>query len=189
MNMTSAIILSGGLSKRMGSDKCELEFNNKTFLNHQIEKFKNIGINDIIVSGYRGKNCNERIIIDNIMKGPLSGIYLGLREIKNEQSFVISVDIPLFEEEIIKKMINYSKNIEFDVLCLRHNKKIEPLISIFKKNIVNKLEKFLAGKNFTVRGFFDLINTKYYDCDNYDENIFLNINHKNEYEDLINLNK
>lgn len=49
----SMILLAGGLSSRMGSDKADLCWNGKTFLEHQIEKGKRLGITDIVVSGYR----------------------------------------------------------------------------------------------------------------------------------------
>ena len=38
----SAIVLSGGLSSRMGQDKCDLEFDGETLLNIQIDKLKSI---------------------------------------------------------------------------------------------------------------------------------------------------
>ena len=62
----SAIILSGGLSKRMGEDKCELLFNGNTLINHQINKMKNVGIKDIILSGYRKDNEHAKVVHDNI---------------------------------------------------------------------------------------------------------------------------
>lgn len=38
----SMILLAGGLSSRMGSDKADLCWNGKTFLEHQIEKGKDL---------------------------------------------------------------------------------------------------------------------------------------------------
>ena len=99
----SAIVLSGGLSSRMGQDKCDLEFDGETLLNIQIDKLKSIGIKDIIASGYRGKNLNAKVLKDDIMKGPLSGILIGLKEIENDRAFVISVDVPLVRIMSIKK--------------------------------------------------------------------------------------
>ena len=92
---TSAIILSGGKSSRMGQDKW--------LLNLQVDKIRKIGIDDIIVSGYRGFNCNEKVLLDDIMKGPLSGIYIGLQHIKNDRALVISVDVPLIDIRSIIK--------------------------------------------------------------------------------------
>ena len=186
MSEMSAIILSGGLSTRMGEDKCSLLYKGKTFLEIQIDKFKKLGIADIVVSGFRGENCKEKVIIDDIMKGPLSGIYLGLKNIKNKCAFVVSVDTPLLSVDVIEKMIYYSKNITFDALVLKHNDKVEPLISIFKKDILEKLKIYLDGERFPVRGFLELIDFKYFDY-NIDEDIFFNVNNKSDYDKLINM--
>ncbi|MDO5408705.1 MAG: molybdopterin-guanine dinucleotide biosynthesis protein B [Eubacteriales bacterium] len=50
----SMIVLAGGRSSRMGSDKADLPYESRTFLWHQIEKGRKLGIEDILVSGYRG---------------------------------------------------------------------------------------------------------------------------------------
>ena len=186
MIQMSAIILSGGLSTRMGEDKCLLSYNGKTFLQTQIDKFKKLGIEDIIVSGFRGSGVKEKIIADDIMKGPLSGIYLGLKNIKNESAFVVSVDTPLLRESIIKEMIEYSKSIVFDAVVLRHNEVVEPLISIFNKNVLDKLSKYLDGKNFNCRGFLELINLKYFEYKE-SEVEFFNVNNKSDYDKLKNM--
>ena len=60
------IILAGGASSRMGREKSDLTLNGKTFLEIQIEKGKQLGAKEILVSGYRGKHCSEEIVPDRI---------------------------------------------------------------------------------------------------------------------------
>ena len=45
------VVLAGGRSSRMGSDKCDLKIEKSTFLEWQIEKGRALGITDIQVSG------------------------------------------------------------------------------------------------------------------------------------------
>ena len=56
------IILAGGLSRRMGTDKSDLLYRDQTFLNIQIEKGRKLGIEDILVSGYRGLKCQVPVV-------------------------------------------------------------------------------------------------------------------------------
>lgn len=183
----SAIILSGGLSSRMGEDKCDLEFNGKTLLNMQIEKMQSIGITDIIAAGYRGKNCNAKIIADHIMKGPLSGMYLALQEIKNDRAFVISVDVPLIKKESIQKMIDYSFEKDSDIVSIGHNGKKEQLIGIFKKKLIKDIEEILAGERYNVMKLIDRCKNDILYVDD-DERCFINVNNKDDYKSLLEMN-
>lgn len=186
MNNVSGIILSGGKSSRMGQDKCELVFDGKRFLDIQIDKMKNVGIEDIIVSGYRGKNCPEKIILDDLMDGPISGIYLGLKNIKNDRAYITSIDTPLISEKIIKDIIKKSFEIDKDVIACRHNEKIEPLIAIYKTNIIDTILKQIDLKDYKLMDLLNIVNCDYLDIDDdIYEREFLNINYKEDYNKLI----
>lgn len=183
----SAIILSGGLSKRMGKDKCDLEFDGETLLNLQIDKMKSIGITDIIASGYRGKDCKAKVISDDIMKGPLSGILLGLKNIINDRAFVISVDAPLVRVESIKKVIDYSFEKDLDIVMMRHNGNREPLMGVYKKSLINDIEKILKGDKLSVMKLADAVNYEFLDIDD-DDKYYLNVNYKDDYDKLLKIN-
>lgn len=62
------VVLAGGRSSRMGSDKCDLKIEKSTFLEWQIEKGRALGITDIQVSGYHGAACSVPVT-----PGPVSG--------------------------------------------------------------------------------------------------------------------
>ena len=183
----SSIILSGGLSKRMGEDKCELIFNGNTLINNQIIKMKNVGIEDIILSGYRKENYLAKVVHDDIMKGPLSGLYYGLNEIKNDRAVVLSVDVPLIKEESIKKLIDFSFDKDLDIACIGHSNTSEQLIGVFKKSLIDKIKTILDGDKYSVMKLLDnaKVDTLYVDDDDL---YFLNVNNKNDYNKLLEMN-
>ncbi len=183
----SAIVLSGGLSSRMGEDKCDLKFDGETLLNIQIDKLKSIGINDIIASGYRGNNSNAKVVKDEIMKGPLSGILIGLKNIQNDRAFVISVDVPLVRRMSIKKIINYSYEKDIDMVMIRHNGNHEPLMGVYKKSLIPKIEEILTGNKFSVMKLADVCEYEFLDIDD-DDKYFLNVNNKDDYNKLLKIN-
>ena len=180
----SAIVLSGGLSSRMGQDKCDLEFDGETLLNIQIDKLKSIGIKDIIASGYRGKNLNAKVLKDDIMKGPLSGILIGLKEIENDRAFVISVDVPLVRRMSIKKIIDYSFEKDLEMAMIRHNGNREPLMGVYKKSIMPNITNILSGDKYSVMKLADTCKYEFLDVDD-DEKYFLNVNNKEDYDKLL----
>lgn len=183
----SAIVLSGGLSSRMGEDKCDLKFDGETLLNIQIDKLKSIGINDIIASGYRGNNSNAKVVKDEIMKGPLSGILIGLKNIQNDRAFVISVDVPLVRRMSIKKIINYSYEKDIDMVMIRHNGNHEPLMGVYKKSLIPNIEEILTGNKFSVMKLADVCKYEFLDIDD-DDKYFLNVNNKDDYNKLLKIN-
>ena len=183
----SAIVLSGGLSSRMGQDKCDLEFDGETLLNVQIDKLKNIGIKDIIASGYRGNNSKALVLKDDIMKGPLSGIFIGLNNIKNDRAFVISVDVPLVTEMIIKKTIDFSFEKDYELVMVKHSGNREPLIGVYKKSLIDKIEKILSGNKYSVMKLAEETKYDFVDIDS-DDKYFLNINNKEDYKKLLKIN-
>ena len=71
-NKLAMIVLAGGASSRMGQEKSDLLLNGRTFLETQIAKGRQLGVNRIYVSGYRGEGCTEEIVMDRIKeRGPL----------------------------------------------------------------------------------------------------------------------
>lgn len=180
----SAIVLSGGKSSRMGTDKCDLIYNNESLINLQIDKLNDIGVEDIVAAGYRGKNCKTKIIRDDIMKGPLSGIYVGLNNIKNDRALVISVDVPLVKKETIKKVIDYSFERDLDIAMVTHNGNREPLIGVYKKELTHKIEAILLSDSYSVMKLADMCKYEFVDVEDDDED-FLNVNYKDDYDKLL----
>lgn len=183
----SAIVLSGGRSSRMGTDKCELEYEGQTLINYQIGKIKRIGIEDIIASGYRGKMCDAKVVEDEIMKGPLSGILKGLMAIKNDRAFVISVDVPLVQIDDIKKIIDYSFEKDLDMAMIKHNGNKEPLMGVYKKSLVENIKKVLEGDNYSIMRLADTAKYSFLDL-NDDDSFYLNVNNKDDYNKLLKIN-
>ena len=180
----SAIVLSGGKSSRMGEDKCDLKYHGESLLNLQIDKIKKIGIEDIVASGYRGNDCKAKVVDDEIMKGPLSGMLKGLNAIEHDRAFVISVDVPLIKEESIKKLIDYSFDKDLEIVLIRHNKVQEPLIGVFKKSLTSKIEEIINGDKYSVMKLVDQSKYEFIDIDDDDE-YFLNVNYKDDYDKLL----
>ena len=102
----SGVVLAGGFSRRMGTDKAELKLGDLTLLEIQVRKLREIGIEDIMVSGYSRPVEGTRLIGDIYPhRGPMSGIHACLKAAKNPACLVVSVDVPLFPKEWLEKLI------------------------------------------------------------------------------------
>ena len=185
----SMTILAGGLSSRMGVDKADLKYKEKTFLQIQIEKGKQLGIEEILVSGYRGKECTECIVRDRYpQKGPLGGLDAAFRKSKREYSLIITVDVPLVTVEVLRTLITDFRKSRMlgggqPVRVVKHGERLEPLLGIYEVSLADLIETEIEGGKGRV---FRVLEKAGYDVSEspVPEEVFGNINDPESYEKL-----
>lgn len=140
----TGIILAGGKSSRMGTDKGFLKLNNKYFVQYSIDALKPFVSEIMIVSDNPDYDTFGLKRINDITKnaGPVAGICSGLEASKTEYNVVLSCDIPLITSEIVEKLI---RNIDdtSQIIQSESNGKSMPLIAIYKKDITKTFNAFL----------------------------------------------
>lgn len=112
----AAIILAGGLSTRMKELKPLLSLGETTVVEHVISKFRGIGVDVILVVGYRQqeiisviKQKGITIVLNpDYEKGMLSSVQAGVRKLQPEHQafFILPADIPLVKLSTIEKLQN-----------------------------------------------------------------------------------
>ncbi len=133
----SCIVLSGGMSKRMGQDKGSMVIQEKPMILHILERL-NYKINDAVIvlndaqriADYqsllnqycegdieRNFDYSLEFVEDEIKgKGPISGIMTGLKNIKTDYALVLPCDSPFINEENIDAMFKLlEENLESDI--------------------------------------------------------------------------
>lgn len=152
------VILAGGLSKRMGRDKADIMFRGKTFLQTQIEKGKMLGVQEIIVSGYRGEKCSEKIVCDRILRrGPLGGMEASFREVRTRRCLVLSVDVPLIPVTELEALIKASGQSDLPITILQHEENEEPLIGVYDANLADVMVEEIIQRKGSVFDFLQRV--------------------------------
>ena len=148
--MLSAIILAGGKSKRMGTDKTQLIYNNKTLLEHTIDLLLPFST-DILISGTIRQQTGYPVIPDEIQDvGPLGGLYTCLTQIKNKQAIVLPADMPLLTHHIIEYLI-HSADFNKNVNIFKTNEQWQTLVGIYSKDILPLIKDQIKEKNYKLR--------------------------------------
>ena len=154
INETSAMILAGGRSSRMGTDKAKLHVGEKTLLERMVEKVRHLGISEVVVCGCSECPEGTRYAPDQIPgKGPLSGIHAGLKQIHHRASLVLPVDMPLIPEETLRLLIETHGSLPITVLTVDHRP--EPLVAVYDASLVQDCEKILQEEKTSPRRLFD----------------------------------
>ena len=143
------VILAGGRSSRMGTDKSRLMFREQTLLQHQQQVLHQLGLTSV-VSGPDG-------IHDDFpdYPGPLAGIYSVIRQCPADKWLFVPVDLPLLVPGTLEKLINHpaSQGCCFDnhplPLLLRNSEQLIPQLY---------LRLTQAGANLSVRAFARSLN-------------------------------
>jgi len=184
----TAIILAGGNSSRMKTDKGLLKFKNKLLTEHVLDAVKKF-CNIIIIthnSAYQkfGYPCFKDEMKD---KGALGGIYSGLIHSNTLKNFVLGCDMPFISENILQSLFKMIG--EEDVLLTEHLGKAEPLCSVYSKNCITHFGKLLEKNQLKITDSLTGLKTRTVCFDHeswFRGNEFVNINTEEEFQKYIN---
>ncbi len=162
----TAIILAGGKSRRMGTNKALINFRGKTFLEHQIELLKGL-FNEVIISANSPetyKDFNVPIVVDTYHdKGPLGGIYTGLLNSNSYHTFILACDMPFVEINLINKLKSFTKDSDknvYDVVIPENKGQLEPLHAFYSKACISPIKIQIESGNLKISDFFSLVKVR-----------------------------
>jgi molybdopterin-guanine dinucleotide biosynthesis protein A len=168
INVITGVILAGGENKRFrGITKAKLYFHGETLISRTVSIIKEFFPEIIIVTNKPEEftEYSEYIIVgDQIRKsGPLAGIHAALKSTSSDAIFVFACDNPFPDRKIIGSMIRHFNESNADVLVPVLGDSIEPLHAIYRRTLVNDIERFLVDKKKkAVHDFLDEVNTEYF---------------------------
>ncbi|WP_421919955.1 molybdenum cofactor guanylyltransferase [Marinifilum sp.] len=183
------IILCGGKSSRMGTEKGLVEWKGKALIEYSVDCLKNI-CDELLVSSNSDfyHYLNFRVIKDEIMNcGPIGGIYSCMKEVKADYYFVISCDVPNVTSSLYQDLL---KNIGTSDLIYAVDEfgKKQPLVSIFKSTSFSVIEKELVKGNYKMMKLLSLIPHVEFNVlkglDYYSPTILSNVNSADELRNL-----
>ena len=174
-NELAILILIGGKSNRLGTEKGIIKILGKPLISYQIEtlkKFDNevflVAHSDDQIQHYRNQmivpkdvyfivDDREFFTYEKINK-PMLGVYSGLKELELlgfKKAFILSCDMPLINMNVIKLLISESINHECVIPCW-NNGFLEYFFAIYPvKKGFEKAKKILTTKNYGLTNFVD----------------------------------
>jgi len=157
----TGVILVGGKSRRMGTDKAFLEVGGKAMFERVLEVFRE-NFCHIILSGDR----QERFasyglpIYEDIYPGSaLGGLYTGLFRAQTEYVFVCPCDVPFPSGKVISYLCSLISG--YDAVVPVTANGFEPLFAVYSKNCLQPMKDQLESSNFCVYDFYPRVNVRY----------------------------
>ncbi len=180
----TGIILSGGQSTRMGTDKALLQINGKTLLENAIKICRPV-CSEILISSNNPEHekYGYQIIPDEIKNcGPIGGIYSCLGKSNTNWNFVISVDTPFVTGDFIEFLLLQTGN--FEAVIPVHSGKTEPLIALYNKTCLTVMQSQIRLNQFKLQTALALLKTHFIEVDQWLNKTSLLFKNLNRPEDL-----
>jgi len=137
--MIGSIILAGGAGNRIGGDKPFIDLMGKKLILYVIEAASSVSDEIIVVVDVDEEHKFTSIVPENVDvvvdlmsgRGPLIGLYSGLRQICSEYAVVLPCDSPFINREVLRCLFSKVRGVDA-VIPRWPNGYIEPLHSIYK---------------------------------------------------------
>ena len=122
------------------------------------------GISIVVASEYRYPQLDgyARLRIAGDIypgKGPLSGIYSGLKASDSFCNLVVACDMPFLNRDLLLYMVEASSG--FDLVVPRLGYLIEPPHAVYTKDCLAPIECMLEQDSLSVRGLFPMVRVRY----------------------------
>ena len=184
------IILSGGKSSRMGTNKALLKIADKPNIQRIKEKLEQEFEKVILVTNDHETYQFLKIpMVSDIYpgQGPLAGIHAGLKASEQEINLVVACDMPFVAAGLGRILV---ENIEeYDAVIPVIAGKQHPLFAVYHKRILPVLENCLETNRLRMKHMLEQVNVLYMTEKDLQkcgakslDRIFFNMNHPNEYE-------
>lgn len=185
----TGIVLAGGKSSRMGSDKSNMVLNGKTFIEYSIEALKPLCEKVVISSNNNIYDYTEcEVWHDELPDGsPMIGIYSCLKRSSNEYNIILSCDMPLINTLLLDYLVSNSKDCDITV-PIHGNNLIEPLCGIYKKSCIDVLRGFIDKGNYRLNECIRSTSHRLVKVDQttaFPETLFSNINTPDDFLNLL----
>ena len=156
--MTTVVLLAGGKSSRMGTDKLMLPQQDTTVLEQAVRRFSSafdrICVSVARLDDYPGISA-EHIADEFPGSGPMAGIHAGLRHCGPEGAFFCAADLPFSDPgAALLIMEKCPENAEICVVAGPTGRP-EPLFGFYRASVLPRAEELLLAGRFRMRGLLD----------------------------------
>lgn len=183
----TGIILAGGKSSRMGKDKGMIHLAGKPLISYSIDALKPFCDQILISSNSENYELFGYPVYKDIFpdSGPMGGIYSCLLQSSTSLNLVLSCDMPLVSQSLIKYILD--KNDENSISVPIHGDNfIEPLCASYSTKTIPYFKKLIGQRNLKLIDLINMVPSRQIRLDSslpfYKPDLFLNINHPDDLE-------
>lgn len=183
----TGVILAGGRSRRMGTDKALLRLGNDTLLEHGIHTLET-AVRDVVIAGgeadryaIAGIPCLADAIADC---GPLGGVLAALESSEAPAVLVLACDLPFITPSLMRMLLVTDP--AAPIVIPRSGSVVQPLCGRYGTSLRIALRSFLLQGGRQVMEFVSTCQHAYLDIESghplYQPSLLTNINFRDDLE-------
>ncbi len=157
----TGVILAGGASLRMQSDKSLLPLQGARFIDHVHgvldELFDEVLIVTNSPESYTDIDCRKVPDI-HVGKGVLAGIHSGLWHASHDKAFVVGCDMPFINPQVVRSICTEADSA--DVVLPVHAGGFEPLHALYQKSCIDAIAEQLEAGQRRIVSFFPQVHVR-----------------------------
>ncbi|MDG3008567.1 molybdenum cofactor guanylyltransferase [Rhodococcus sp. D2-41] len=144
------IVLVGGRSRRMGSDKSALPWGSSTLLGAIVDTLRGVFEEVVVVAapGQRLPEVAARIVRDEVAdEGPLRGLATGLAaavELGATATYVTATDTPNVVAALIRSLVR-GLNGDVDAVLAHDGDRDQPLVAVYRTTVLSEAREALES--------------------------------------------
>ena len=176
---TTWVILAGGQAQRMGGqDKGLIPLNNKPLIDYVFQTLSQQGAN-VAINANRNHAIYQAygpVFSDCFegFQGPLGGMHAAFSTLSTPWIGFVPCDCPHLPGNLLQKMYD-AIEANTEILVAHDGTSIQPVVTLIKNSVFERLEAFLKEGNRKIILFYDLCNTQRVDFSE-SHNAFINLN-------------
>lgn len=180
----TGIVLAGGKSSRMGTDKSLMMLNEKPIISYVIEAIRPLCSQIVISSNKHVYDFTGCEVWPDLypVQAPMIGIYSCLERSSTDLNIVVSCDVPFVETALFSHLLSNKGN--SDIIVPVHDGYLEPLCAIYKKKVVTELQQYIDQQNYRLLEFIENASHKRLEISAslFSPRIFMNLNTLDEFK-------
>ncbi|HVM12937.1 MAG TPA: molybdenum cofactor guanylyltransferase [Egibacteraceae bacterium] len=145
MDPLSGLVLAGGASRRMGTDKALLEVAGETLAARAVRSLRTVCLEVIVASGDGSRlPVGDRQVADALADaGPLAGLVAGLDAAAHDLVAVTAVDLPFANPALLALLARLHQG--EPAVVPRVDGRLQPLHAVYARSAADRLRALLAA--------------------------------------------
>lgn len=157
---TAAVILAGGMSRRMGRDKAALPFGEETMLSHLVHTYQpyfDVTAVSLNAPG-RFDTAGAMEVVDHRPgEGPMAGLESAFLDTGADVIFLTGTDLPFGDPALACHLVKSLG--EHDICLIRSEKGPEPLFAVYSSACLPAIQTALSEGRRSMYGVIQRMNT------------------------------
>ncbi|MCK5734681.1 MAG: molybdenum cofactor guanylyltransferase [Candidatus Latescibacteria bacterium] len=191
MSGMTGVVLAGGKSRRIGTDKALLPFGGSTLLGRAVEALQSVVEKVWVIADSTEGCCLPGVAVKKDVRpncGCLGGIYTGLLAAETVYSLILACDMPFVRPEFLSFLAAHAEG--RDVVIPKTAKGYEPLCAVYSKACLKPILSRLEAGRFKVTDLLGQVRVRVVGeaeigTIDLDGRMFTNINTWAEYEEAV----